>query len=131
MVLTKTQHLNSINQLLLLSFKLVLDRVTVNHHSKYLCQRSFHLKVIVQTPRHTQSTHPSTGPLQWAATRQMPSSSSSTHWPFSRQNRSGQFLLGLPSTCSRREPFETSGTGFFTCCMPFLLLNQWCQSTEA
>jgi len=38
-----------------LTFEDDLNRVVVNHHAKYIGQRSFRLKVIVRTERHTHT----------------------------------------------------------------------------
>jgi len=39
-----------------LTSELDLDRVKVNHHAKYVGQRSFRSKVIVRTARQTHTT---------------------------------------------------------------------------
>jgi len=46
-----------------LTFELYLNRVKVNHHAKYLGQRSFNL---FERQTHTTDPSASLGPLKWS-----------------------------------------------------------------
>jgi len=62
--------------------ELDLDKVKVNQHAKYLDQRSFNSKAIVQTDRHNGLTAPP-GPLNWLVkirgSQALPSARCPTH----------------------------------------------------